>query len=340
MSFLEEIGEFGLIEKFKNWFIPQSSRVILGIEDDCAVVEGNCDRWYLLTCDSQVEDIHFVKKMIPPHLLGRRVLAVNLSDIAAMGGDPLWALLSLVLNPSLGEEWLNRFFQGVREEAKEFGLDIIGGNLARSFGPLVFDLTLIGEMDRGAPLLLRRNAQPGELIGVTGTLGDSAAGLKIVSSGKSKDMEIYSFLCNRYFCPTPRVKVGKAIRRLDLRGALIDISDGFIQDLGHILEESKVGATIEADRLPLSSDLKKWCFEKKCDPWNLALAGGEDFELIFTFPREREEEIKTYIWQVAGVEVTVVGEITSEKKLTIFQEGKEIKPSLRGWNHFRKEKER
>ncbi|MDI3542926.1 MAG: thiamine-monophosphate kinase [Candidatus Atribacteria bacterium] len=331
---LKDWGEFGIISYLKDFFPGGGERVILGIEDDCAVVKGPRDFYYLLTCDSQVENVHFVLSLFSPFSLGKRVLAVNLSDIAAMGGKPLFALLSWVLRPDIEAEWLKEFARGIKEEAETFGVNIIGGNLSRTESQIVFDLTLVGEVESDYPLLLRCNSRPGDLVLVTGTLGDSRAGLEITLQGSEEEREKYSFLLERFFTPSPRLQVGRLLHSLKERIALIDVSDGFSQDLGHIAEESGVGAVVEVDKLPISPTLREWSEEKGKDPFLFALSGGEDFELIFTVPRERGEEIKQFIEKESGIPVTIVGEIVFGRGVSFKRGGKEEKETASGWNHF------
>jgi len=331
---LKDWGEFGIISYLKDFFPGGGKRVVLGIEDDCAVVKGPRGFYYLLTCDSQVENVHFVFSLFPPFSLGKRVLAVNLSDIAAMGGNPLFALLSWVLRPDIEAEWLKEFARGIKEEAEFFGVNIIGGNLSRTESQMVFDLTLVGEVENDYPLLLRRNSRPGDLVLVTGTLGDSRAGLEITLRGSEEERDKYSFLLERFFTPSPRLRVGRLLHSLKERIAVIDVSDGFSQDLGHITEESRVGAVVEVDKLPISPALREWSKEKEKDPFLFALSGGEDFELIFTVPRERGEEIRQFIEKESGVPVTIVGEIVLQGGVSLKRGGKEEKEAASGWNHF------
>ncbi|NLY05907.1 thiamine-phosphate kinase [Candidatus Sordicultor fermentans] len=331
---LKEWGEFGIIDYLKNFFPSRGKRVVLGIEDDCAVVRGPRGFFYLLTCDSQVENVHFILSLFSPFSLGKRVLAVNLSDIAAMGGKPLFALLSWVLRPDMEAEWLKEFMRGIKEEAEAHGVDIIGGNLSRTESQMVFDLTLVGEVENDRPLLLRRNARPGDLVLVTGTLGDSRAGLEIALRGSEEEKEKYSFLLKRFFTPSPRLQVGRLLHSLGERVATIDVSDGFSQDLGHIVEESEVGAVVEVDKLPISPSLRKWSEEENKDPFLFALSGGEDFELIFTVPRERGKEVKEFIEIESGIPVTIVGEVVSQGGVSLRRDGREEKEVASGWNHF------
>ena len=333
MLTLKEIGEFGLIDLIKKKFTPYGSDTIVGIDDDCAVVTGRDGFYTLYTCDSQVEGSHFITDLVPPYLLGQKILAVNLSDIAAMGGTPRFALLSLVLRSEISIEWIDTFLEGFRYKANQYAVEVIGGNLARTDSGLVIDVTCIGEVRRNR-LLLRNQARVGDMILVTGFLGDAAAGLKILLEEQKMNTAREQYLLNRYLLPEPRVEVGKILAESKNRIALIDISDGFAQDLGHLLKQSRVGAIIDPERIPLSQQLVSWCSEQNYTPLDFASSGGEDYELIFTTAPENIDELRDKIQNDVGVPVTLIGEIINGDKL-IFQKN-EIRYEFqtRGWNHF------
>lgn len=334
MSYLSEIGEFGFIEKIKTLFKASSPLLLQGIGDDCAVLEGRAGWHTLVTCDAQVEDVHFKAGLFPPFSLGKRILAVNVSDIAAMGGLPRFALLSFALRLDLEERWLSEVLLGIREEAELFGVEVVGGNLSRIANSLVFDITLIGEVEDQYPLLLRGNSRVGDLILVTGYLGEAACGLKIVLEGNQEEMVRFERLCSRCLVPLPRLEEGRIIVESGYPCALIDVSDGLLQDLSHILEASGVGAMIYLENLPLSADLQSFAREKKIDPFLPVLSGGEDFELLFTAPPKLAEELQREIKRQTGTPVWVIGEIIKERGLRVYREGREISIDSKGWNHF------
>ncbi|MCX6090932.1 MAG: thiamine-phosphate kinase [Candidatus Atribacteria bacterium] len=338
MKKLDQVGEFGLIDIIKARFSTFRKETIVGIDDDCAVVEGREGMNYLITCDSQVEGSHFITDLFPPFLLGQRVLSVNLSDIAAMGGAPLFALLSFILPSQLELQWLELFLEGVEKRAREFGMEVVGGNLAKTRGEMVFDVTVIGEIRKGI-LLLRKNARPGDVILVTGTLGDSSAGLKILLEEQRVNDRGSQYLLDRYFLPTPRISVGHLLSESGTSFSLIDVSDGFSQDLGHILEQSRVGAVIDVASLPLSSELISWSARNQTDPLPFALSGGEDFELVFTGPAPQVRDIRRLVEEQSGVPVTEVGYIIPEQQLYIQKNGIITPFQTSGWNHFRSEGE-
>lgn len=333
MSTLTDIGEFGLIDLIKKKFTPYGSETVVGIDDDCAVVMGREGFYTLYTCDSQVEGSHFITELVPPYLLGQKVLTVNLSDIAAMGGTPRFALLSLVLRSDISIEWIDTLLEGFRYKANQYSVEIIGGNLAHTENELVFDVTLIGEVKKNR-LLLRSQARVGDMILVTGSLGDSAAGLKILLGEQKMNRAREQYLLNRYFLPEPRVEVGKILTESNDRIALIDISDGFAQDLGHILKQSRVGAIIDLARIPLSKQLISWCSEQNYSPLDFASSGGEDYELIFTMAPQNVYKLRNKIQNEIGVPVTIVGEITTGNELIFQKNNINYKFHTSGWNHF------
>ncbi len=333
MKKLQEIGEFAFIERIQGFFPSFQSNVLVGIGDDCAVVEGREGHPLLLTCDSQVEGVHFLSSLTPPRRVGRRLVAVNLSDIAAMGGRPVHALLSCVWRGDVEDEWALEFVKGVQEESRRYAVNMVGGNLSQTSHSMVFDLTVVGEID-GSPRLLRRYAVPGHVVMVTGTLGDAAAGLAVLKRWGQEGKERYPRLVERYWSPVPRLEVGQILASVEREFALIDISDGFSQDLGHILDQSGVGVEIDLAALPLSVELKNFCQENGCDPLSFALEGGEDYELIFTAPEEDSYWLCHRIEEKTGVHVQVVGRVTSEHVRKVQQGRKKRKFLPAGWRHF------
>ena len=333
MPTLKAIGEFALIELIKKKFLPRSSKTIVGIDDDCAVTIGREGFHTLYTCDSQVEGSHFITELVPPYLLGQKALAVNLSDIAAMGGIPRFALLSLVLRSDISLDWIDTFLEGFHRVAQQFGVDVVGGNLAHTQGELILDVTLVGEVKSGR-LLLRNQARVGDIIMVTGFLGDAAAGLKILLEEQKMNTVRDQYLLNRYFLPEPRIDVGKILGESGLPLALIDISDGFAQDLGHILSQSQVGAMVDPEQIPLSESLISWCSEQRCHPLDFAFSGGEDYELIFSVSPLEAASLQCLIQRETGVPVSMVGEIVAGNGLTIRKNGSEVVYHTQGWNHF------
>ncbi|MBF6568156.1 MAG: thiamine-phosphate kinase [Candidatus Binataceae bacterium] len=249
------------------------SRTILGPGDDCAIL-APIKHPVLVTVDSMVEGVHFRIPWFSAPVLGRKALAVNLSDIAAAGGWPLACVINLAIRPGIDQRFLAQLYVGLRQAASEADLDIVGGNITRS-PALAITITLIGEVRRSA--LRRDTARHGDEIFVTGSIGDAALGLKILDRKLKARGAHRHFLVDRFRDPTPRLRAGQALAGLPSAPAAIDVSDGLCQDLGHILDRSGVGAELDADAIPLS-DAYRAVFGD--DP-SVALSSGEDYELLF-----------------------------------------------------------
>ncbi len=324
---LGELGEFGLIERIAARVAPQRS-VKRGIGDDAAVIEPTAKRQTLLSTDMLVEGVHFDLSYGDPVLLGRKALAVNISDIAAMGGESRQFLLGLAIPRSMPVEVIDGFLDGLLGMAAEHDLALIGGDTCASPGGLVISVTIIGEQ-QGELVVTRSGALPGDLVCVTGTLGDAALGLKLLQQGVTQGMAV-----KRQLDPRPRAREGVALASAGLASAMIDLSDGLLADLGHILEKSRVGGRLELDKLPVSAELRQAVGIHAIDPYELALAGGEDYELLFTVTPGRLAEA-TAALQACDAGCTVIGVIDDSKVLKIFTaEGKEYLPKDRGYDHF------
>jgi len=324
---LREIGEFGLIGRISSR-VSAGAGVRIGIGDDAAAVEPTPGRWLLVTSDMLLEGVHFDLAYTDPFRLGRKSLAVNLSDVAAMGGEPRHFLLSLAVPPGVTVEFLDRFTEGMLDLAREHGVTLIGGDTCRSPHGLVISVTLHGE--QAPELVVRRSgARPGDRIFVTGTVGDSVLGLELLRRGERQGWAV-----DRHLDPTPRVRAGVALARAGLCSAMIDVSDGLAADLGHILELSGVGARVELDLLPLSPFFREHAPHVSPTPSILALTGGEDYELLFTVPAERSGEVAPLLAET-GVAVTAIGEVTAGSGLVVMgTDGREAAIAHGGYNHF------
>ncbi len=324
---LREIGEFGLIGRISSR-VSAGAGVRIGIGDDAAAVEPTPGRWLLVTSDMLLEGVHFDLAYTDPFRLGRKSLAVNLSDVAAMGGEPRHFLLSLAVPPGVTVEFLDRFTEGMLDLAREHGVTLIGGDTCRSPHGLVISVTLHGEQT--PELVVRRSgARPGDRIFVTGTVGDSALGLELLRRGERQGWAI-----DRHLDPTPRVRAGVALARAGLCSAMIDVSDGLAADLGHILDGSGVGARVELDLLPLSPFFREHAPQVSPTPSILALTGGEDYELLFTVPAGRSGEVAPLLAET-GVAVTAIGEVTAGSGLAVVgPDGREAAIAHGGYNHF------
>jgi thiamine-monophosphate kinase len=299
------------------------------VGDDCAVLPKDPETDMVVTADMLVEDVDFRLSWTAPYLLGRKALSVSLSDIAAMGAAPVWAMLSIAAPENLWKsDFLDQFYEGWHSRAREFGVALIGGDTSRSPDKLAIDSIVFGEAPKGKALL-RSGARPGDLIYVTGTLGGAAGGLKLLQSGQAaareQDRNVKQLL-QKQLDPTPQINIANYLLHNSLASSAIDISDGFSTDVFHICEKSEVGCTIDADQLPVNPGLLE--FSTAEEALDLALNGGEDFELIFTIPPAREK--------LLGLEdLTKVGVITrSDQGRKIVKDGdiSDLVPS--GFSHF------
>ncbi|HMA54699.1 MAG TPA: thiamine-phosphate kinase, partial [Acidobacteriota bacterium] len=268
---LKHLGERRVISRIRRAFGQKRADILLGIGDDAALVRG--PERLLLTTDILVEDEDFRLADHPPRLLGRKALNVNLSDIAAMGGRPLHALVGMALPGDIEESWLRQFMAGFRSAAREAGVALVGGDLSQA-GKIVISVTVTGDV--GSPVA-RSGAKAGDAIFVSGTLGDAAGGLRLLEKGGIHGVaKPVRPLVRAFLDPAPRLKLGAILGKRKLASAMIDLSDGLSVDLAHICEESGVGAEVEADRIPISPALTRFAR----DPLDMALNGGEDFELL------------------------------------------------------------
>lgn len=316
-------GEFELIAHLVKG-LRMSSRTILGPGDDCAVLAPT-RRPQVFTIDSMVEGVHFRLEWGPPEKLGAKALAVNLSDIAAMGAMPTAFVINLAVREGLGMRFFDRLYAGLRATAAQFNTDMAGGNITRA-DRLAITIAVLGESSRR--ILLRSAAKPGDEVFVTGTVGDSAAGVRILSGSLSAAGAARRFLVERHLNPTPRVHAGLALARINPAPAAIDISDGLLQDLGHILERSRVGAEIDASALPLSPAYRK----VMGDDLSLALGGGEDYELLFCLRPGRSE---ARLSRALGLPVCRIGRIIKGTKATLLGDGRIRMPKIAGWDQLR-----
>jgi thiamine-monophosphate kinase len=316
--------EFELIRRF---FVPQPvvrDDVVLGVGDDAAVVAVPSGHELVITTDTLVAGRHFLPDA-DPDALGHRALAVNLSDLAAMGAAPAWCTLSLTL-PQAEPAWLEAFCAGFYVLARRYRVQLIGGNLAR--GPMSITVAAHGFVPQGQALQ-RRGAKAGDLIYVTGTLGDAAAALQARLGRLALPPESLAQLAPRLDRPEPRLDVGARLR--GVASSVIDISDGLLADLGHILEASGVGARIERERLPLSPVYRE---HLERIGWDAALSGGDDYELCFTVPRASVDQLDRVAAEPACA-VTPIGEVTAEPGLTVLDaHGVPVPPTHSGYNHF------
>ena len=301
---LRDLGERGLIDRIRRRVGPPGAAVVAGIGDDAAAFLPAPDRLLLATTDMLVEEVDFRRSYASPRDVGWKALAANLSDIAAMGGTPRYALVSLGLPDSTSVEEVEEMYEGLAVLAARHGVEIIGGDTGAA-PALTVSITVIGEADP-ARLVLRSGAQVGDALAVTGSLGASAAGLALLSRGKDSDE--WKDLITAHLRPSPRIAEGTTLARLGVR-AMIDLSDGLATDLGHLCRESRVGARIWLSRLPIPEGVTRVALTLGLDPVRLALGGGEDFELLFALPVPETPRCLVELKRQTETTGTVIGEV-------------------------------
>ena len=310
------LKEKELIRRIREATKTPSGRTGRGIGDDCAVLPLPKGHEALITTDFSLEDVHFRRAWHPSDSVGHRCLARGLSDIAAMGGVPRAAFLSLALPAQVPQNWVDGFTRGFLKLAKRHGVTLSGGDTAQSPQGVMADVILLGSVPTGSAVL-RSGARPGDSIYVTGRLGDSVASLEELREGKGLRPKLH----RRHFYPEPRLAVGQYLREKKLASAMIDISDGLSTDLGHICEESGVGAVVHADEIPATPGKQGLQF---------ALHGGEDYELLFTARADRR--IPKLI---AAVPVKRIGQVVHGKHMKlVWADGRSEDLQPRGWEHF------
>jgi len=300
--------------------------VRVGIGDDCAVLRLPPGEDSLVTTDFTLENIHFRRPWHSPEVVGHRCLTRGLSDIAAMGGQPLAAFLSLALPRDVPQSWVRRFARSLVGLAKRYGVTLAGGDTGESPSRILADIIVLGTVPKGKAIL-RSGARPGDAIYVSGDLGGATAALLQMRAHRKRSLNPQDY--PRHFYPAPRLELGRMLREKRLAAAMIDLSDGLSTDLAHICEESGVGAEIHAELIPRARVGKP---ARPVD-LNLALHGGEDYELLFTSPAAKHLPAK-----IAGVPLTRIGQITRSRKM-VLREANGVSRSLvpRGWEHFRKQ---
>ncbi len=318
-------GEFEIIRRYFANASGDHPQVQLGIGDDCALTTLPPDTQLALSIDTLVEGVHFLPDIAPADLAWR-LLGSAVSDLAAMGASPAWITLALTLKDS-DSEWLEQFSKGLSEACHQYGVSLIGGDTT-SGSINVLSAQVHGFVETGKGLK-RSGAQPGDLIFVSGSLGDSRAGLATLTG----ELAANEYLLTRYLRPTPRVELGVALR--DIASAAIDISDGLLADLGHILKQSQVAAEIECSQLPISEVLAQSVSQPCADHW--ALTGGEDFELCFTVPSEKSASV-VELAKVLSLNLTEIGCIVAGEGIQLTDKGVvKALPETFGFDHFQKQ---
>lgn len=330
---LSSLGEFGLIDRIRARF-PQPAPPELGIGDDAALLNPSPGMQLVVSTDLLAEGVHFERSFGQLRLLGRKALAVNLSDLAAMGAKPRWFFLSLAIPAGFPLEEIEALLDGLAEQAAKHDVLLAGGDTCGSKSGLVISVTIMGEQ-RPELLLRRSGARPGDEIWISGALGDSALGLQLLQGNVGKkDAAATEHVVGRHLDPTPRCSFGLALAEAGLVSAMIDISDGLLADLGHICEQSGCGAELQLGQVPCSAQFAALADATAPAFWQLMVAGGEDYELCFTAAAEHRAAILERA-KTAGIPATVVGKVTDSGRVVAhLPDGSIFQPSTAGYTHF------
>lgn len=312
--------------------------LLQGIGDDCAVVARDGDRAWLLTMDTLVESIHFNPAFHPPEKLGRKAVSVNVSDIAAMGGTPLFVLLSAAMPQGFDQDWFKAFARGMADACREYECLIIGGDTVSTPGGSAFTLTVIGEAEISR-IVYRRGARPGDTIWVSGELGLAAAGLQLLSSGIGADNQSFAAIREKHLNPSARVALGQGLAAGGLAHAMMDLSDGLATDLAHLCKQSGVAGRIHGHDLPGLATLAPLAHLLDADALDWAIGGGEDYELLFTAdPGSRAGILR--VAEQCAMTVSPVGVINEGEGVTLVRQladgsCREEAVAYQGYDHFR-----
>lgn len=319
------MSEFSIIENYFQSRSFQRKDVSLGIGDDCAITDIPEGQSLAITTDTLIKGVHFPDNT-PPGLIAQKAVAVNLSDLAAMGAEPAWISLSLSL-PAHDDNWLNQFSSGIQEMCEYYSVQLIGGDTVS--GPLSITITAHGFIPKGQALT-RSRAKPGDLLYVSGSVGDAALGLAITQNKVDALPSHGNYALQRLNAPSPRVLMGTMLRRIAT--SCIDISDGLLSDLRHVLYASQCGAIVNLETLPLSLAMRQTVDQEQA--FQFALNGGDDYELLFTVPEELKGQLELALVN-ANVSATCIGQVTGPNdKLRLKLDGEEYQTEVQGYDHF------
>ncbi|HHD12016.1 MAG TPA: thiamine-phosphate kinase [Deltaproteobacteria bacterium] len=330
---IKKLGEDHIIDKIRETFRTGHPRIIKSIGDDTSVTAITEKRCLLLTIDSLIEGVHFKKDYTPPYYIGRKAVSISVSDIAAMGGTPLFLLTAISMPEDTDFELVEELYRGIKDSIADYGIHLVGGNTSKAES-LSITTTLVGEADKHK-VVYRSGAKPEDVIYITGTTGDSALGLEILSEEGIAALENVSYreAVLKHLNPVARVGMARALAEKGLAHAMIDVSDGLVRDLGHITEQSNVGAIIECERLPLSQEMLDYPRNRDHKLW-LALTGGEDYELLFTSPPEKKDAVELLARRL-NIRVTPIGIVTEGKGTKVLDRGEELAiDTSQGYQHF------
>ncbi len=323
-----DIGERALISRLLARLPRPSPSLLIGPGDDAAVVRPGRAALQVLTTDALVEHVHFSRAWASPESIGHKALAVNLSDLAAMGALPRWALLSLVLPPDTPLSFVDGLVDGLAALGSQHGVTVAGGNVTRSPGPVVIDVTAGGEVAQ-RKFITRAGAHPGDELWLSGSIGGAHAALAMLSADEAPGPA----LAERLHRPTPRVRLGATIAAHRAARGLIDLSDGLGAAVTQVAEASGCGARIDADAIPVMAEAREWWNAKGVDPVQVSLAGGEDYELLLAVPARWGGRLRHLRRQVTDPPLTRIGTLTRDRALVLSRPGIET-PLPGGFEHF------
>jgi thiamine-monophosphate kinase len=332
---LKEIGEFGFIKKISRGCLMRPDNIVKAIGDDAAAFKTDPGLLSLVTTDLLVERIHFLRDAITGFDLGYKSLAVNLSDIAAMGGTAREAFVSIAIPENCPLDYLEDVYRGMKDLAAKYEVNILGGDTTRSTIDLILNVAVHGTVPE-SEMLCRDAAQVGDIVFSTGFLGDSKAGLHLILNDLAADTDDLEALRKAHLLPEPHLHEGRFLAKFPTVHAAIDTSDGLSADLGHILEESRVGVRLDAHQIPRSANLQKFCERFNFDSLAYALSGGEDYTLLVTAAGESADQIAREFQDQFKRPLYTIGEITDSGKMELAWPDGSIKTiTSTGWDHFK-----
>jgi thiamine-monophosphate kinase len=335
---LGEIGEFGFIERIVPYGNIRAEGVVKAIGDDCAVISVGGPDYLLVTTDLLVERVHFLMEWAPAEVIGAKALAVNLSDIAACGGSPLDAFISLAVPDRVDVAWLDGLYRGMGDMARAFEVNLLGGDTTGSRGDLTINVAVTGRVPRDE-ILFRHTANPGDIIVITGPLGDSGAGLEILLDSPELPSELRQPLVRAHLEPRPHVREGRSLASSDWCTAAIDVSDGLSSDLGHLCIDSGLGAVVHEDKIPVGEALMRAARALGRDPLDWILNGGEDYVLLAGLKPEMVKSLEDRASD-EGWSFSVIGEFSEGKEMRVVRRDGSIELfAPGGWDHFKEPKE-
>ena len=329
---LAQLGEFGLIDRIRNIVGNESEQVIQGIGDDAAVFESRPGWLTIFTTDALVQGVHFDLAYTPFDALGWKALAINLSDVAAMGGKPRYALVSIAMPDTWAIEDIELLYQGLMKCGKMYGCEVIGGDTTRSDSDGFLSVSVIGDVKRN-DLVTRSGAHKGDLLCVLNPLGRSRVGLDVLRRGKN--LQRYTHAINHFLYPEPKVREARSLIKKLAISSMIDISDGLGAEIHHICRESDLGCVLWKESVPIAGEVVRWVKNIKQTPFSYALESGEEYDLLFTVQKESYKK-----WEMGvpkDLTIVVIGEMVEPHKGINIKSGNQSCPlSCKGWDHFRR----